>query len=933
MPGVTYQTGISRPDGLRILSHYADIDTDLKDEIDKQKLEPVQLTEDARKGVAELNQLSISSHNLPIVACICGKSSVVCQITNVKFDDRCILSLRALYRAHLRTKPDSHDEADFDVDTGDSYVAGYKDNKATAFAVVTDVLRLLSNSSNFVTNYKKSDDNTIKQLILRLTPLASLLYIELSDPQTKDGLTKLKVICSHIKKAMDIDDYAKFGRLCDVLVALFPFSSSQKLAYLDELDGKKRFNMIQSLLGFGNQLFEQFLDMDHVVSSWKRICQKVGPDAARLLQAKLVVGYIQELRKLVKGSVKGTPGTLDRDPDLVPVDRFFDKLDSLVICDDGKRLLRGDYKRMKRMNKSSAEYQALRTYMDVVMDIPWPKVGEEDSTIIDIEEARKKLDSDHYGMQSAKQRILEYLSVVNLCRKRKAHKLDSIKAPILLLTGPPGVGKTSFSRSIASTLGQNFQRVSLGGLNDVAELKGHRRTYVGAIPGMIVQALRRSKSSHPLILLDEIDKISGETRNGNPEAALLEVLDPEQNGSFQDHYLGFPIDLSHVTFICTANDQWKLSDPLRDRMEVIELAGYSYLEKVEICKRYVIPRQMKRNFVPELTINDDTILKIATEYTREAGIRSLERHVGAICRNKAIEYDTNRQNYNPVVSIQDLPRYIGIGEDLSDSSVVGKSTSDIQELYGIANGLAYNSDGSGSLLKFEMVGLPGQKGLQCTGNLGDVLLESAQIAQTIVGYVLNKRLVECEGSEAALDRFNQTEVHLHVPEGAISKDGPSAGITMTLCLLSLMLRKNIPADIAMTGEITLTGRVLPIGGLQQKLLGAHLTGKISKAVVPRLNRRDVIEDYVRDTGKRAELNQLVTEEEELLASRESSDPYGKPEIYVEKKLGIRLIYVSDLADAVGAVWGDEVILRRRKELRRGKQLQREKQLQLCNPGM
>ncbi|GME68500.1 unnamed protein product [Ambrosiozyma monospora] len=411
----------------------------------------------------------------------------------------------------------------------------------------------------------------------------------------------------------------------------------------------------------------------------------------------------------------------------------------------------------------SSDYQVLRTYLEVIMDLPW--VNKQDYTHlntinVDCKEAKRLLDRDHYGMESVKERILEYLAVLRLHerinklngakslksgtgnksddqeftfaqgdekssasikKKEQPRELEQdtvlSKAPILLLTGPPGVGKTSLAKSIASTLGRKFQRISVGGLNDFADLKGNRRTYVGAIPGLIIQALRRSQSMNPVILLDEVDKIGSNSRKGDPEAALLEVLDPEQNTNFHDMYVGFPIDLSQVLFICTANDLWELSDPLRDRMEVIELSGYNYFEKIEICQKYVIPRQILRNGLPEnsVIIDDDTVLKIAVNYTRESGIRNMERLVSSICRTKAIEYtealddlSSNEkeraipENYNPVVLSSDLPKYIGIPPHLSEVDSFPTEPTKIQQPYGLVNGLSYNSDGSGSLLKFEM---------------------------------------------------------------------------------------------------------------------------------------------------------------------------------------------------------------------------------------
>lgn len=494
------------------------------------------------------------------------------------------------------------------------------------------------------------------------------------------------------------------------------------------------------------------------------------------------------------------------------------------------------------------------------------------------------------------------------------------KSPIMMLAGPPGTGKTSLARSIANSLGRNFQRVSLGGIKDESEIRGHRRTYVGAMPGVIIQSLRKARCMNPVILLDEIDKVIGGNSNankfnGDPSAALLEVLDPEQNTSFMDHYLGFPVDLSQVIFICTANEPYNLSRPLLDRLEMIEVSAYDYNEKLIIGEKYLLPRQIKRNGfpLPELVSIDKSVMKkIILDYTREAGVRNFERKLGTICRYKAVEYASNLDNleaYDPSVEEHDLPKYLGVPYPNLSSELTEPVT--LAAKFGVVNGLSYNSDLSGSVLIFESIGInngnkdsnESRTSLNMTGRLGEVLMESAKIGLTFIKSMLNRNLLNINDDHEILKRLNHLEIHMHVPLGSIQKDGPSAGITMALLFLSLILEKPVPSNIAMTGEITLRGLVLPIGGVKEKILGAHLAG-IDKVIVPRENRKDIIEEYCRQINDDTKLNPLLKDNE-----RRYNYTHNEPEAHIKQKYNMEICYARDFWDVVRYVWGDELLMK------------------------
>ncbi|MBA2606957.1 MAG: endopeptidase La [Acidobacteria bacterium] len=473
-----------------------------------------------------------------------------------------------------------------------------------------------------------------------------------------------------------------------------------------------------------------------------------------------------------------------------------------------------ELKRMEQLPQAAPDYHVIRTYLEYVLELPWKKSSEEK---LDLNEARKILDEDHYGLEDIKERILESLAVVKL-------RPDS-KSPILCFVGPPGVGKTSLGRSIARALGREFERMSLGGMRDEAELRGHRRTYVGAMPGRIIQGLRRVGVNNPVLMLDEIDKLGNDYR-GDPAAALLEVLDPQQNNSFRDHYLDLPFDLSKIFFIATANQLGPVPAPLRDRMEIIQLSGYSDAEKLNIAKQYLIERQIKENGLqPEqIEITDDAINLLTSRYTREAGVRQLERTIGNLTRKIALKV---AQGNTEKVSINaaDVKGYLGAPrfypEKARDENPVG-----------VATGMAWTEMG-GEVLFIEATMLPGGSGLTLTGQLGDVMKESAQAARSYLW---------SHAAELEIDanKIKENGVHVHVPAGAIPKDGPSAGVTMASALASLYTGRKVRSDTSMTGEITLSGLVFPVGGIKEKVLAAHRAG-IRRIVLPQKNEADIEE--------------------------------------------------------------------------------------------
>jgi ATP-dependent Lon protease len=592
-----------------------------------------------------------------------------------------------------------------------------------------------------------------------------------------------------------IDSIQAPGALADLVAANLDAQIEEKAKIIETTEVNERIRMVLRLLT--RQL--EVLRMRERINS--QIKEDMGKNQREYVLRQQLKAIKEEL-----GEDDGDQGDLDG---------LEERIVKANLPSEAETVAKKQLKRLRAMQVGSAEYTVVRTYLDWILDIPWHNQTQD---VMEIAAVRKILDEDHYGLEKVKKRILEYLAV----RKLKQDK----KGPILCLLGPPGVGKTSLGRSIARALGRKFHRISLGGVHDEAAIRGHRRTYVGALPGQIIQGMKKAQTINPIFMMDEVDKIGHDFR-GDPAAALLEVLDPEQNNTFADHYLEIPYDLSNVMFIATANVADPIPAPLRDRMEILEIPGYTRREKLAIARRHLVPKQLEEHGIkPEiLDITDQALEEIIDHYTREAGVRSLERRVADVVRGVAVK-----------VAEGDLtPRKLEKPEELHEYLGAPKFTSEVAERTeeaGVATGLAWTSVG-GEILFIEATSMHGTGKLQLTGQLGDVMKESAQ---TALSFVRSR----AEQYGIARDFLEKRDLHIHIPAGGMPKDGPSAGVTMLTALVSLLTGHRVRHDVAMTGEITLRGRVLPIGGLKEKVLAAHRAG-IKRVIVPERNRADLDE--------------------------------------------------------------------------------------------
>lgn len=594
---------------------------------------------------------------------------------------------------------------------------------------------------------------------------------------------------------MIINNIEDPGRLADLIGSNLRLKIPESQAILEEVNPTSRLRLVNTLLS-------KELEVSTVQA---KIQNEAKEEMSRSQREYILREQLHALQKELG----------DADERSQEIDELERKLKKVKMTKPIRKETQKQLRRMEMMHPDSSEATIIRTYIDWILDVPWKK-GTKD--LLDLKAAKLVLDEDHFGLNRVKERILEFLAV------RKLNQ--STKGPILCFVGPPGVGKTSLGQSIARAMGRKFHRISLGGMKDEAEIRGHRRTYIGAMPGRIIQGLKTVKSNNPVFMMDEIDKVGADYR-GDPSSALLEVLDPEQNSEFSDHYLNLPYDLSNVMFITTANMADTIPGPLMDRMEVIRLSGYTLEEKLVIANRYLLPRQIKENGIKknQLKITDPTITQIITHYTQEAGLRNLEREISKICRKVARKIaEGGKGPYS--VSTRNLDKYLGPPKTIPESEI------ETLDQPGLVTGLAWTEIG-GEILHIEVNLMPGKGKLILTGQLGDVMKESAQAALTYC----RSRSAELTTEDAY---FDKTDIHIHVPAGAIPKDGPSAGITIATALYSAISGKKIRRDVAMTGEVTLRGRVLPIGGLKEKALAALRVG-ITNVIIPEQNQKELVE--------------------------------------------------------------------------------------------
>ena len=636
---------------------------------------------------------------------------------------------------------------------------------------------------------------------------------KIEDQKPSEMTLEVEALMRNVKE--QLDKAVSLGKtiLPDIMVVVENLDDPGRLA-----------DLVASNLGLKTEQAQEILETADPIQRLKRVSDILGREVELLLvQQKIQTearGEIDKtqreyfLREQLK-AIQRELGEIDERAE--EINEFSQKIKAAKMPDKVLKEAEKQLKRLEKMHPDSAEAATVRTYLDWLVELPWSKVTKDN---LDIKAAKKVLDEDHYDLEKVKERILEYLSV----RKLKS----KMKGPILCFIGPPGVGKTSLGRSISRSLGREFVRMSLGGVRDEAEIRGHRRTYVGALPGRIVQGIKQAGKNNPVFMLDEIDKIGADFR-GDPSSALLEVLDPEQNNSFVDHYLGVPFDLSNVMFITTGNIVDTIPGPLRDRMEIIYLSGYTEEEKVGIARNYLLPKQLEEHGINGriMRLSDSALNMLISHYTREAGVRNLERELANLCRKVARQIAEGRKR-NFFITSRGLHRYLGAPKFLPEEEME-------KDEIGVATGLAWTESG-GDIIYVEAITMKGGGKLTLTGQLGDVMKESAHAALSFV----RSRAKDLGIKE---DVFSKTDIHIHVPAGAIPKDGPSAGITMAVAIASALTGRPVDKRVAMTGEITLRGRVLPIGGLKEKTLAAKRMG-IRKVIVPERNRKD-LEDIPR----------------------------------------------------------------------------------------
>ena len=688
--------------------------------------------------------------------------------------------------------------------------------------------------------HTKAFDNGTMMLVVN-----GIDRFRLTDWHTDTSPLKARVVKSPevIEDDLETDALQRHvHQLAQEVISLSPQISDEMTQVLSQLEDPLQLAYVLSLNATADIEWKQsVLEMDSLKA-------KLGAVASYLTKEKEVLAIGDRIQSEARDSMdksqreyylrqqlKAIQKELgESDEQVSDADEYAERIEASEMSEEARVQAKKELTRYSQMSPQSPEHPLVKTYLDWLLDLPWNNASEDSS---DINLARDILDADHYGLGDVKDRLIEYLAVRNLTKTRQGDTVeggssDEVSGVILCLAGPPGVGKTSLGKSVARALGRSFTRMSLGGMRDEAEIRGHRRTYIGAMPGRIIQAIKRAGTLNPVFMLDEIDKV-GQDWRGDPSSALLEVLDPAQNSTFRDHYLDVDFDLSQVIFIATANQLSTIPAPLRDRMEIIQLDGYTEFEKVQIAKQHLIPRQLKAHRLQEdeVTFMEDAVRKVVRDYTREAGVRNLERQIAAICRKGIVKLTAN--GWSHVVITPELVREY-LKKELFESEHAEPNT-----IPGITNGLAVTPVG-GEILTIEATRMSGSGRLTLTGQLGDVMKESARIA---LSYVRS----QAPALQIDPTVFDRTDIHLHVPAGALPKDGPSAGVAMVSALISLFSGRAVTNKVGITGEITLRGRVLPVGGIKMKVLAAHRAG-LTTVILPKRNERDLEEvpDEVRN---------------------------------------------------------------------------------------
>ena len=584
------------------------------------------------------------------------------------------------------------------------------------------------------------------------------------------------------------------GEVADIITSHLPINVEQKQEILETVNLRKRMERLAEILNRELEILE--------------IEKKISSRVRKQMEKTQKEYYLREQMKAIQQELG------EKDERMAEADEYRKKVSEAELPEEVEEKALKEVDRLEKMPMAAAESVVIRNYLDWLVELPWSHMTEDQ---LDLDVVQEVLDEDHYGLEEVKERIIEFLAVRRLSTEAKG--------PILCLVGPPGVGKTSLARSVARAMNRNFARISLGGVRDEAEIRGHRRTYVGALPGRIIQGMRKAESKNPVFLMDEIDKMSMDFR-GDPSSALLEVLDPEQNSVYSDHFIEIPYDLSRVMFFTTANLKFNIPQTLLDRLEIINIPGYTEEEKVEIARRHLIPKQLKENGLTEdnISISEGALRNIIREYTREAGVRNLERNLSAVCRKVAREVVKDESYYQRVTK-QNLQKFLGVPK-------YRYGVAEKEHQLGVATGLAWTEAG-GDILSIEATLMKGKGKLNLTGKLGDVMQESAQAALSFIRS-------RTESLKIDEDFYEKFDMHMHIPEGAIPKDGPSAGVAMVIAMVSALTRRPVSKDYALTGEVTLRGRVLPVGGIKEKILAAHRAG-IKKVILPAENNKDLSE--------------------------------------------------------------------------------------------